>query len=115
MSNTIKDMPWKVKLAQKVNPTVMVLSDLTDLDTPLVKGSEAVEILHSSHKGHLNGLVDTVLRGEDLNKLFPTNSAYQEDNTLEKRADRRNMNQMCHQMTNMANSDPSALLDMDWD
>lgn len=114
MSKTIKDMPWKVKLAQKVSPTVMVFNDL-NMDTPLVKGSEASEILYSSHKGSIKGLVEPVVNGGELNRLFSCNGAFQEDNTIGKRSDRRNMNQMCHQMTTLANSDPSALLDMDWD
>ena len=113
MSKTIKDMPWKVKLAKRANPTVLVLiNHLTDLDTPLVKGSEASEILYSSYKGEFNGIV--LHCGEAIN-LYSHNGAFQEDNTIGKRSDRRNMNQMCHQMTTLANSDPSALLDMDWD
>lgn len=115
MSKTIKDMPWKVKLAKRVNPTVMMFNDLTDMDTPLVKGNEASEILCSSYKGEFKGLVEPVVNGGELNRLFSCNGAFQEDNTIGKRSDRRNMNQVCHQMTTLANSDPSALLDMDWD
>lgn len=112
MSKTIKDMPWKVKLAERVNPTILVLNNTTDLDTPLVKGSEASEILYSSHKGKFNG---TVLHCDESSNLHSHNGAFQEDNTIGKRADRRNRNQMCHKMTTLANSDSSALLDMDWD
>ena len=113
MSKTTKDMPWKVKLAKRVNPTVLVLNNhLTDLNTPLVKGSEASEVLYSSYKGEFKGIV---LHCGEASNLHSHNGAFQEDNTIGKRSDRRNMNQMCHQMTTLANSDPSALLDMDWD
>lgn len=113
MSKTIKDMHWKVKLAKRVNPTILAINNhLTDMDTPLVKGSEASEILYSSYKGKFNGIV---LQCGEPGNLYSCKSAFQEDNTIGKRSDRRNMNQMCHQMTTLANSDPSALLDMDWD
>lgn len=110
MSNSFKDLPWKVKLSQNVNQTASVV--VTDgCNEHHIKGKEASQYLINSHQGKVSNAPMVTFNGGELRQLFCEGN---EDNTMNLRATRRNIRQMCQNMTTTANAHVDDLWDMDW-